>query len=140
MKGRYDEGLEKLLTTENQVQTMQVELEALKPVLKKTSAETAELMVNIEQKQKEAAATAAIVSKEETACSAQAEEARVMKEDCQADLDKALPALNAALDALKQLKKADIGEVKAMKTPPDGVINVSKALCWCFDVKAKKVT
>jgi len=27
-----------------------------------------------------------------------------------------------------------------MKTPPDGVINVSKALCWCFDVKPKKVT
>ena len=82
----------------------------------------------------------AIVSKEEEACSQQAEEARVMKEECQADLDQALPALNAALDALKGLKKNDITEVKNLKTPPDGVIVVSKAMCWCFDVKPKKVT
>eukprot|EP00929_Paragymnodinium_shiwhaense_P038462 TRINITY_DN20312_c0_g2_i4.p1 TRINITY_DN20312_c0_g2~~TRINITY_DN20312_c0_g2_i4.p1 ORF type:complete len:4213 (-),score=1296.02 TRINITY_DN20312_c0_g2_i4:279-12917(-) len=140
MKGRYDEGLDKLMSTEEQVQTMSLELEELKPVLKKTSEETAELMVVIEKKQEEAAQTAAIVGKEEATCSQQAEEARVMKEDCQADLDQAIPALNAALDALKTLKKGDIVEVKNMKTPPDGVINVSKALCLCFDVKPKKVT
>ena len=27
-----------------------------------------------------------------------------------------------------------------MKSPPEGVITVSKALCWMFDVKPKKVT
>merc|ERR1712048_1214130 len=140
MKHRYDEGLEKLFSTEEQVKTMSAELEELRPVLKKTSAETAELMTHIEQKQEEASQTQAVVSKEEAVVSQQAEEARVMKEECQADLDKAIPALNAALDALKTLKKADIVEVKNMKTPPDGVISVSKALCWCFDVKPKKVT
>merc|ERR1719443_1304578 len=63
-----------------------------------------------------------------------------MKEDCQVDLDKALSALQSALDALKNLNKADMVEVKNMKTPPQGVIDVSKAMCWCFDVKPKKVT
>jgi len=139
-KGRYDEGLGKLSSTEAQVKTMSAELEELKPVLKKTSAETADLMVVIEKKQEEASATAAIVSKEEASASAQAEEARAMKEECQADLDKAMPALAAAMDALRNLKKGDIVEVKNMKTPPEGVITVSKALCWCFDVKPKKVT
>merc|ERR1712039_480533 len=82
----------------------------------------------------------AVVSKEEEACNQQAEEAKVLREQCQADLDKAMPALRGAIDALKNLKKGDIVEVKNMKTPPEGVINVSKALCWCFDVKPKKVT
>jgi dynein heavy chain len=140
MKGRYDDGLQKLITTEEQVSVMSKELEELRPVLKQTSADTQELMVNIEQKQKEAKVTQVVVSKEEEQCSQQAEEARVMKESCQADLDKAIPALNAALDALKNLKKNDIVEVKNLKTPPEGVIVVSKAMCWCFDVKAKKVT
>merc|ERR1719456_2058337 len=97
-------------------------------------------MVNIEEKQKEAKKTQTIVGKEEEQCSQRAEEARVIKEECQAELDQALPALNSALEALKNLKKNDIVEVKNLKTPPDGVVLVSKAMCWCFDVKAKKVT
>jgi len=140
MKHRYDEGLEKLLLTEDQVKTMSVELEELRPKLKQTSAETADLMVVIEQQSEAAAAQRAVVGQEEEVASRQAEEARVMKQECQADLEKALPALNAALDALKSLKKNDIVEVKNMKTPPEGVVTVSKALCWCFDVKPKRVT
>ncbi|CAJ1371943.1 unnamed protein product [Effrenium voratum] len=139
-KRRYDDGLEKVISTEEQVKTMSIQLEELRPVLKQTSAETAELMTVIERSQEEASATQAVVAKEEEAASQQAEASRTMKEECQADLDKALPALNAALDALKSLKKGDIVEVKNMKSPPEGVITVSKALCWMFDVKPKKVT
>jgi len=139
-KRRYEDGLDKLVSTEEQVSTMSKELEELRPVLKQTSEETSELMVNIEQQQKEAEVTQQQVSKEESVASQQAEEARVMKEECQANLDKALPALEAALDALKNLKKSDIVEVKNLKTPPEGVVSVSKAMCWCFDVKPKKVT
>ena len=42
----------------------QAELEELKPTLKKTAEDTAQLMVVIEGKQKEAAATEQVVSKE----------------------------------------------------------------------------
>ncbi len=41
-----------------------MELGELQPVLKKTSAETAKLMVEIEQKQKEATVTGAVVTKD----------------------------------------------------------------------------
>ncbi|CAE7331580.1 DNAH7 [Symbiodinium sp. KB8] len=139
-KRRYDDGLEKVISTEEQVKTMSIQLEELRPVLKQTSAETADLMTVIEHKQEEASATQAVVAKEEEAASQQAEASRTMKEECQADLDKALPALNAALDALKSLKKGAYLQVKNMKSPPEGVITVSKALCWMFDVKPKKVT
>merc|ERR1719262_1516546 len=50
-----------------------------------------------------------------------------------------MPALEAALDALSKLSKGDIGEVKAMKTPPAGVLLVAQAMCYMFQVKPIKV-
>ncbi|CAE8620925.1 unnamed protein product [Polarella glacialis] len=138
-KSRYDVGLDKIISTEAQVSTMQIELEELKPTLKRTAEETAQLMIVIEGKKEEAAATEAIVSKDAAETSIIAESAGKMAADCQRDLDKAMPALNSAIEALSQLSKGDIVEVKAMKTPPGGVILVSKALCWAFNVKPKKV-
>lgn len=41
--------------------------------------------------------------------------AQAMKEECEADLAVALPALEAAIQALNTLKPSDINEVKAMK-------------------------
>jgi len=96
-------------------------------------------MVVIEQKQKEAAKTEEVVAKDEKVAQGQAEEANKMKTDCQRDLDKAMPALEAAVAALSQLKKSDIVEVKAMGKPPAGVILVSKALCFAFSINPKKV-
>jgi dynein heavy chain len=138
-KSRYDNGLDKIITTETQVTTMQAELEELKPFLKKTAEETAQLMVVIEKEQKDAAKTEALVSADEAVANAQAESANAMKADCQKDLDKAMPALESAVQALNSLKKSDIVEVKAMGKPPDGVVLVSKALCWAFNVAPKKV-
>eukprot|EP00927_Polykrikos_kofoidii_P046388 TRINITY_DN40623_c0_g4_i1.p1 TRINITY_DN40623_c0_g4~~TRINITY_DN40623_c0_g4_i1.p1 ORF type:complete len:2568 (-),score=563.58 TRINITY_DN40623_c0_g4_i1:159-7829(-) len=138
-KSRYDVGLDKIISTEAMVGTMQSELEELKPFLKQTAAETEQLMEVIDVKSKEAAITEEGVKQDEAAAAEQAADAGKMKTDCQRDLDKAMPALASAVEALSQLKKGDIVEVKAMKTPPDGVVLVSKALCWCFDVKPKKV-
>lgn len=139
IKSRYDVGLDKIMSTEEQVTTMQAELEELKPTLKKTAEETEQLMVVIEGKQKEAAVTEEVVSKDAAETAKVAESANNMKVDCQRDLDKAMPALNSAIEALNQLSKGDIVEVKAMGKPPGGVVLVSKALCWCFGVKPKKV-
>ncbi len=68
----------------------------------------------------------------------QAEEATAIKADCQKDLAAAMPALEAAVDALSKLSKGDITEVKAMKTPPAGVVLVCQALCYFFAVKPAK--
>jgi dynein heavy chain len=63
-----------------------------------------------------------------------------LKATCKADLDTALPALNSAVDALKSLSKGDIGEIKAMKSPPKGVKLVMEAVCIMFDLKPDRVT
>eukprot|EP00820_Chromera_velia_P013184 Cvel_23772.t1-p1 / transcript=Cvel_23772.t1 / gene=Cvel_23772 / organism=Chromera_velia_CCMP2878 / gene_product=Dynein heavy chain 7, axonemal, putative / transcript_product=Dynein heavy chain 7, axonemal, putative / location=Cvel_scaffold2493:30-23749(-) / protein_length=3778 / sequence_SO=supercontig / SO=protein_coding / is_pseudo=false len=137
-KSRYDVGLDKLQSTSEAVVEMQKTLEELQPVLKKTSEETAALMVTIDQKQKEASQQQAKVQVEEEACSKQAAAAQAMKDECQGQLDQALPILQSAEDALKKLSKNDLVEVKAMKSPPDGVVLVMNALCIMFRVKPAK--
>jgi dynein heavy chain len=57
----------------------------------------------------------------------------------QADLDKALPALDAALTSLKNLTRNDVVEVKALKNPPAGVKLVMEACCIMFEAKPKMV-
>jgi len=44
-----------------------------------------------------------------------------MKDECEAELAKALPVLKRATKALSMLDKTDISEVKSMKKPPAGV-------------------
>lgn len=51
----------------------------------------------------------------------------------------AIPALNAAIKALKTLQKSDIVEVKAMKAPPDGVKVTMEAVCLMLGVPPKKI-
>ena len=62
-----------------------------------------------------------VVSKEEAVATQEAAKVKAIKDDCEADLAEALPMLDAALKALNTLTKADITEVKGMKSPPAGL-------------------
>lgn len=62
-----------------------------------------------------------IVGADEALANEAAAAAQAIKDDCESDLAEALPALNAANDALKTLKPADITLVKSMKNPPYAV-------------------
>ena len=44
-------------------------------------------------------------------------------------MSKAIPALNAAAEALKKLNKADITEIKGFAKPPEAVMMVLEAVC-----------
>jgi len=46
---------------------------------------------------------------------------------------------DAALQSLKSLNRNDVTEVKAMKSPPDGVRMVMEAVCIMKNVPPKKV-
>jgi dynein heavy chain len=139
VKKRYDVGLEKLLSTAEQVQTMQVELEALQPQLVIKGHEASEMMVVIQRDQAQADKTKAIVSREEAECKVQAGQAGELKASCEAELAEAIPALNNALNALKGLSKGDIVELKAMKSPPAGVRLTMETVCILKGIKAGKV-
>ena len=128
-KSRYDVGLRKLNDTAESVAGMQEELTALQPQLVVAKKDAEELMVVIERDTASANETRAVVEKEEAAANIKAEEARTIKEECEAGLAEAIPALESAVKALSILKKDDITEVKNMKSPPAGVKLTMEAVC-----------
>jgi hypothetical protein len=59
----------------------------------------------------------------------QAAETSAVAADAQKDLDRALPALESAVKALKGLTKADITEVKSFTSPPNAIRIVMESIC-----------
>eukprot|EP00105_Crassostrea_gigas_P043640 XP_019927788.1 PREDICTED: dynein heavy chain 12, axonemal isoform X3 [Crassostrea gigas] len=138
-KRRYVVGLEKLAFAASQVATMQKELEELQPQLVVSQEENAKMMVVIEKESVEVEATSKVVRADEAVANEQAAEAQALKDECEAELAEAIPALEAALAALDTLKPADITIVKSMKSPPSGVKLVMAAVCVMKDIKPDKV-
>ena len=54
---------------------------------------------------------------------------------CRRDLDEAMPAYYASVDALKSLNKNDVNEVKAYKQPPELVVMTLECICILMGVK-----
>nr|KAG5708500.1 hypothetical protein BaRGS_026227 [Batillaria attramentaria] len=141
MKGkrRYVVGLDKLAFAASQVADMQKELEELQPQLVVAAEENTRMMGVIEKESAEVEETSTRVRADEEVANKQAAEAQALKDECEAELAEALPALEAALAALNTLKPADITIVKSMKSPPSGVKLVMAAVCVMKDIKPEKI-
>ncbi|KAK9829119.1 hypothetical protein WJX72_004004 [[Myrmecia] bisecta] len=139
LKRRYETGLEKLLAAESEVNVMKEELTALQPRLIATGKEVEETLVVVNQQTEAAEAKKAVVETEEAAASVKASAAKAIKDECEADLAVAMPMLEKALAALNTLTKADITEVKSMKSPPAVVKLVMESVCQMLGVKPKKI-
>uniref|UniRef100_A0A8D2M718 Dynein axonemal heavy chain 3 n=1 Tax=Zonotrichia albicollis TaxID=44394 RepID=A0A8D2M718_ZONAL len=138
MRTRYLMGLEKLDFAASQVADMQKELTDLQPELIKTSAETDKMMVKIEKETVEVDAKKAIVSADEKEANDAAAVAQGIKDECEADLAEAMPALEAAEAALNTLNPSDITLVKSMTNPPGPVKLVMESICVMRAVKAER--
>lgn len=138
LKQRYVTGLEKLDFASSQVSVMQQELSDLQPELIKTSAETEKLMVKIEQDTVEVEAKKEVVAADEAVASEAAAVAKGIKDECESDLAEAMPALEAAMQALNTLKPSDISMVKTMKNPPSAVKLVMEAVCIMKGIKPER--
>ncbi|XP_045521817.1 dynein axonemal heavy chain 1-like [Pieris brassicae] len=131
-------GLNKLNQTEVEVKQLQIELAELKPLMEKAAEETRKVIDQIAIDTAIAEEARIKVEKEQAMAEAMARETTAMAEDAQRDLDEAMPALRAAEKALQELNRNDVVEVKAMKTPPAGVVLVIESLCVVFDIKPIK--
>ena len=138
-KRRLEVGLEKLMSTEEMVNVMKVELVELQPVLVTKGKEVEELMVVITKDKEAAEITAASCAVEEKEANEKAVATKAIADDAQKDLDEALPALDAAVASLKSLNRGDIVEVKSLSNPPGGVKMVMEAVCIMFEIKPEKV-
>lgn len=139
LKNRYEIGLEQLASAASQVGSMQIVLNALRPKLIATSKETEEILLVIQSESIEVEKKKAIVQSDEVVANKKAGEAKAIKEDCEADLAEAIPALEAAMQALDTLKPADITNVKALKNPPPAVRLVLEAICVMLGIKPIRI-
>ena len=83
---------------------MQEELELLQPQLVVSAEQTDRMMVIIESESASVEETSKRVKADEAVANESAAEAKSLKEECEAELAEALPALEAALSALDTLK------------------------------------
>lgn len=132
---RYTIGLEKLDSAADQVTDMQQKLFDMQPKLKQLSDETEQIMVTIERDTAYAEKKKEVVGADEAAANEAAAAAQAIKDDCDSDLQEAIPAFNAALAALNTLKPPDITIVKSMKNPPSAVKLVLEAVCVIRGIK-----
>jgi dynein heavy chain len=139
MRSRYTIGLEKLDTTTKSVDEMSKQLVALQPQLVQTTKETEAMMLHVEEEQLGASKIEKVVKAEEAVAAGKAAKAKAIKDECEGDLEKAMPILESALAALNTLNKNDITEVKGMKSPPNGVRLTMEGMCHVFQIKAAKV-
>ena len=131
---RLDGGLQKLIQAAADVSTMQTDLSKAKIEVKAKAVEVNELLEVIAQ-------STAEVETKQTAAAAKEEQLKVdsariavEKQEAEDDLAKAIPALEAAAEALKNLKKEDITEIKAFAKPPAAVQKV----CECVQILKKE--
>ena len=134
-KARYDNGLQKLSETETAVASMQEELKAMQPGLIAARKEVKDTMVVIAGREKDVSKTRNVIAGEEKIATDKANAAKAIEDECQAELDVAMPALNEALEALKVLKQKDITELRSFKQVSDYVKIAMEGLCYMFEQK-----
>ncbi|POI28340.1 hypothetical protein CIB84_007910, partial [Bambusicola thoracicus] len=138
MRNRYLTGLQKLEFASSQVAEMQKELTALQPELIQTSAETEKMMIQIEKETAEVDTKKKIVSADEKEANEAAAAAKAIKDECEGDLAEAMPALEAALEALDTLNPSDVSLVKSMQNPPGPVKLVMESICVMKGTKPER--
>jgi dynein heavy chain len=80
--------------------------------------ETAEMVIELEKESKIANQTELLCAKDTAEAQASRDEVSQLKNICQADLDKAIPILNRAKNAVASIDKKGLQEMKAYATPP----------------------
>ena len=136
---RYENGVDKIVTTENSVASMQKELEEMRPVLVKTTQETEDMMSIVQHETVDAQKIRKVVAAEEGVAQEKAKEAKSIKDECESELAEAMPILESAIAALNTLNKSDIAVVKNLKSPPENVRVVMEALCIMFGIKPARI-
>lgn len=115
---RLKTGVDKIDKANSEVNSLQEGLTKLAPFIAQKIKEAEELAPVVTEEKRKAEEIATRVRGEEAIVSKQAGEVREIQADAKKDLDIAMPALEGALEALNQLNKAEIGEVRSFPKPP----------------------
>ena len=114
-------GILKLDDTEAKVSQMSEALQVFRIDLDQKTTDCEAMMRVITQEKKQADDRRVQVEHDKTKIGREKDQTNQIAMEAQADLDKALPDLQMAEEALKTLDKSDINEMKAYNKPPEAV-------------------
>ena len=132
---KYTVGLETLRETNEEVEKLKQKIIEMQPKLEEFARETAEMVVELEKETKTANEAEAVCAKDTNEAQVKRDEVNELKNICKADLDKAIPILNKAKDAVGSIDKKGLQEMKAYSNPPALVALVLKAVCLILGEK-----
>eukprot|EP00752_Nemacystus_decipiens_P017827 g15983.t1 len=135
-ESRYRNGLQKLEETKVMVNELQETLTEMQPQLAQAAIDTESLIKKVTADQLAADEQQAIVEKDVEEANKVAANVQVIKDDCQKDLDEAMPAYYASIKALDSLDKKSIQEMKSFTNPPQMVAYTMESVCILFGVKS----
>jgi dynein heavy chain len=132
-KRRLERGLQALNEAATEVAKLEKDLQAKAPDLEKTQKITAEKKKDIEKENFEANEVKKVVAAEEEVAAGQAAEVKRIKDDADADLAVALPALDKAVAAVSKINVNDFYELKGVGKPGAAMVNMFKLACMMMD-------
>lgn len=112
---KYANGYDKIVDTEGKVDGMKTVLIEMQPQLVKAKEETEAKIVVVTKEKEQADKLKAVVLEEASVVQVAVDEATAIKEDCLRDLEKAMPALESAQNALKVLDPREINTLKGFQ-------------------------
>ncbi|EAS00969.2 dynein heavy chain (macronuclear) [Tetrahymena thermophila SB210] len=126
---KYKNGYNQIITTEQAVGQMQIQLKEMVPKLKQAAEDTKQKMEAVAKEKAVADKLAEGIKMEEATVQLAVDKANAIKEECEKDLNEALPALQAAEEALNVITKPQIDNLKTMKQPAEPIKATMKAVC-----------
>ena len=114
-------GLQKLLETQDQVNSLRHEMVEKEAVLKAKDAEANEKLTQMVEKQNEAEQRKALAEQLTIELQRQNEEIRVRRDEVEKELSEAEPALISAKQSVQNIRKQQLDEVRALARPPNAV-------------------
>jgi dynein heavy chain len=128
-------GIRKLNDTNTNIAELNVKLTEAAPKLAAKNEELAVALVKVNADKEVADEKEKLVSGEAEIVNKKAEEAKAIADDAEADLALAKPELMAAENAVKNLDKNSIVEIKNFANPPDGVKTVMECVMVLLNEK-----
>jgi len=138
VRRRYLKGLDQLRDAEGEVGKLSAQIVEMQPELDAAVTDTAAALVVIEKETADADAVREVVAAEEAQAKGEADKVSAIRNDCQADLDRAYPLVVKANAAISKLSAAMLTELKQVRTPTQYVKMVMEAIVLMFSVPVAK--
>ena len=125
---RLENGLVKLQSTSKQVDDLKDKLAAQEVEVKQKNEDADKLIKIVGAETEKVGREKAIADEEQKKVTEISIEVGKKQVDCERDLEKAMPALEAAQKALNTLDKTNLTEMKSFPNPPSAVLMVASAV------------